>query len=179
MKQEKGKKCKSKKQNAEATGPVALCSFPITCNSFPYLCFSWYVPVTGTCCTHIGKIQWWQGKLAIVLLWLHSKTTMINLFTATENLLSFCCFCHVDKTTAYPARKMRINGCACMCICLQFCFLCMPQYLHYMQCVHADVLSFVTIAVSVIQTLKEGTHLGHSKLRDQRKTICIYEEAYV
>lgn len=48
-------------------------------------------------------------------------------------------------------------------------------YLHYMQCVHADVyvLGFVTIAVS--QTASEGTHLGHHKLRDQRKTICIYE----
>lgn len=50
-----------------------------------------------------------------------------------------------------------------------------------MQCVHTDVqvLAFVTIAISVIQTASEGTHLGHHELRDQRKTICIYEQAYV
>lgn len=37
----------------------------------------------------------------------------------------------------------------------------------------------IELGLPSVQTVCEGTHLGHYELRDQRNTICVYEEAYV
>lgn len=134
------------------------------------------------CYMHHTQVTCWTHMYVVTVKTSHSAAVAMRR-SAKE---SFVCLpidfpCWQNHRMSSKERKGRRSSCACMCICLQFRFSCMPLYLHNAQRVHTDVqvLAFVTIAISVIQTASEGTHLGHHELRDQRKTICIYEQAYV
>ena len=55
-----------------------------------------------------------------------SKTTKDNSVRSQNRcVFVFRLICHVDKSTV-SSKENRDKSCACMCICPQFCFSCMP-----------------------------------------------------